>query len=268
MLFNAKNCNIQIGNTDMDYISFGKGNKPLIMLPGLGDGLKTAKGTALPFAAAYRQYGENHKVYVFSRKNQLEKDYTTRDMAKDQAVVMRKLGITDADIIGISQGGMIAQYMAIDYPDLVNKLVLAVTLSTQNKVIQQVVHHWIELAKSDDYKGIFIDTAEKSYSEKYIRKYRLLYPILTRLGKPKDFNRFIIQANACITHNAYDELSKINRPTLVIGGDCDKIVGPDSSAEIADKIPNSQLHIYRGLGHAAYEEAKDFNSKVLNFLAQ
>ena len=44
MFYNAANGNIKIGNTDMDYISFGKGEKNLIMIPGLGDGLKTVKG--------------------------------------------------------------------------------------------------------------------------------------------------------------------------------------------------------------------------------
>ena len=50
-------------------------------------------------------------------------------MAKDQVEVMKKLGISKASIIGVSQGGMIAQCIAIDYPELLDKLVLAVTVS-------------------------------------------------------------------------------------------------------------------------------------------
>jgi pimeloyl-ACP methyl ester carboxylesterase len=113
-----------------------------------------------------------------------------------------------------------------------------------------------------------IDTAEKSYSEKYLRKYRLLYPILGKWGKPKDFSRFLIQAKSCITHNAYLELDKIACPTLIIGGECDKIVGVEASKELADKIKKSALFIYSGLGHAAYEEAKDFNGRILDFLIE
>lgn len=48
---------------------------------------------------------------------------------------MDALKIANADIFGVSQGGMIAQYLAIDRADLVNKLVLAVTLSKNNKSI-------------------------------------------------------------------------------------------------------------------------------------
>lgn len=266
MFYNAKNENVKIGDTDMDYISFGNGQKNLVMIPGLGDALKTVKGTAIAFAMMYREFAKDYKVYVFSRKNHLEEGYSTKDMAKDQSEVMRKLGISKASIMGVSQGGMIAQYIAIDYPELVDKLVLAVTVSRQNETVQSVVSNWIEMAKANDYKGIVINTVEKSYSDKNIKRYRLLYPILSRIGKPKDFTRYIIQANSCIHHNAYNELDRIKCETLVIGGDSDKIVGKNSSEEIAEKISNSKLVIFKGLGHMAYEEAKDFNYQVLNFL--
>jgi len=266
MLLNAKNGVITIGNTEMDYISFGKGNKVLIMILGLSDGLSTVKGTALPFAMAYRAYAANYKVYVFSRKNHLKEGYSTRDMAKDQAEVMKMLSIPKADIMGVSQGGMIAQYLAIDYPELVNRLVLVVTLSKQNKTIQKVINRWMEMAKQGDYKGLIIDTTEKSYSERYLKRHRFLYPLLSRVGNPKDFSRFLIQANACLTHNAYNELEKIECPTLIIGGDDDKVVGKDASTEIAEKISGSRLLIYKGLGHGVYGEGKDFNRQVIDFL--
>ena len=93
----------------MDYISFGNGKENLVMLPGLGDGLSTVKGMALPFAFMYRIYAKEYKVYVFSRKNCLPEGYTTRDMARDQARAMESLGIQKASVLGNSNGGMIAQ---------------------------------------------------------------------------------------------------------------------------------------------------------------
>ena len=266
MLFGAQNGTVKIGNTKMEYISFGRGHENLIMLPGLGDGLKTVKGTAAVMAMLYREYGKNYKVYVFSRKNKLEENYSIRDMAKDLRDAMEKLGIAKAHIIGISQGGMIAQCLAVDYPNVVDNLILAVTLSRQNEPAKQVINSWMEMAKGNDYRGLFIDTIEKSYTEKYKKKYRLLYPILTRIGKPKSFDRFIIQANAILSHNAYDEMDRITCRTLVIGAGKDEIVGVTASREIADKIVGSKLMIYEGLGHGVYEEAKDFNKQVLDFL--
>lgn len=266
MFYHAHNGSVCVGNSQMDYISFGKGDRNLIMLPGLGDGLSTVKGMALPFSIMYRVYAKEFTVYVFSRKNHLQEGYSTREMAKDYAEAMTVLGISKADVLGISQGGMIAQYLAIDYPNLVNKLILAVTSAKPNETIQRVVGVWIEMAMQRNYRDLIIDTAEKSYSERYLKKYRRLYPLLGRIGKPKSFQRFLIQADSCIRHNAYAELNKIACPTLVIGGDCDKIVGTTSAPAIADKISESKLFIYSGLGHAAYEEAKDFNVRVLNFL--
>lgn len=103
-------------------------------------------------------------------------------------------------------------------------------------------------------------------SETYLKKYRLLYPLLGVIGTPKNFDRFLIQATSCIEHNSYLELEKIICPTLVIGGGCDKIVGANAATELSDKIRNCELFIYKTLGHATYEEAKDFNDRVLYFL--
>lgn len=267
MFYHAKNGNVRIGDTDMDYITFGNGNEILIMIPGLGDGLTTVKGMAFVLAMMYRAYAKEYKVYVFSRKNRMQEGYSTRDMARDQVEAMKALGISKADILGISQGGMIAQWLAIDNPALVSKLILAVTLSKQNETVQKTVNTWIEFAKQGSYKELMIDTAEKSYSEKYLKKYRLLYPFLGK-GKQKEFRRFIIQAASCIEHDSYDGLGKIECPTLVIGGDDDRIVGASAAIELAEKISDSELFIYKGLGHAAYEEAKDFHRRVINFLSK
>lgn len=268
MFWNAENGCVKIGDTNMDYITFGKGSTVLIMIPGLGDGLTTVKGMAAIMAFTYRMYARDYKIYIFSRKNHLKEGYSTRDMAKDQAEAMRKLGISKAMVLGVSQGGMVAQYLAIDYPELVEKLILTVTLSKQNDTVQSVIHSWIEFANRGDYKSIMIDTAEKSYSEKYLKKYRPFYFILGKAGKPKSFDRFLIQANACIGHDAYVELEKIACPTLVIGGDDDKIVTGNASIEIAEKIPGSQLFMYEGLGHGLYEEAKDFHKRIQSFLSE
>ena len=266
MFCNAKNNNIKIDQSDMDYISFGKGNKDLIIIPGLGDGLRTVKGMAVPLAFMYKKFAKEYTVYIFSRRNNLTNGFTTQDMAQDIVKVMNLLNISNADILGVSQGGMIAQCIAINNPERVNKLVLAVTSSKSNEMINNVVGNWIQLAKKNDFKNIFIDTAEKSYSEKYLKKYRKYYNILWIVSKPKDYKRFIIQANSCLIHNVYDDLDKIKCHTLIIGGKQDSIVGVNSAKEIADRISNSELYVYEDYGHAVHEEAKDFNEKVLKYL--
>ena len=74
MFYNAHNESVCAGNSEMDYVSFGNGNKNLIMLPGLGDGLATVKGLAFVFSMMYRVYAKEFTVYVFSRKNLCKRD--------------------------------------------------------------------------------------------------------------------------------------------------------------------------------------------------
>ena len=54
-----------------EYIRFGTGKKNLILLPGLGDGLRTVKGTAVPMALYYRALAKDYTVYMISRKKHL-----------------------------------------------------------------------------------------------------------------------------------------------------------------------------------------------------
>lgn len=265
-MYNAKNGRIEIGGTDMDYIAFGSGRKNLIMIPGLGDGLHTVKGMASVLAPMYKQFAKDYRVYLFSRKNKLEEGYSSEDMARDLKFAMDSLCIAKADVMGVSQGGTIAQQFAVNYPEAVGKLVLVVTYSRQNENVQQCVGRWLEMARADNYRELFIDTAENSYTEAKLKKYRPLYPLLSKFGRPKNFDRFIIMAEACMTHDVYDKLGKITAPTLIIGGGCDKIVGSDAAAEMAAVIKDSELYIYEGYGHGVYEEAADFNSRVLEFL--
>ena len=84
--------------------------------------------------------------------------------------------------------------------------------------------------------------------------------------KPKSYERFFIQADACLTHDASERLGEIDAPTLVIGGEQDHALGAEDSREMAAAIPGAQLKMYPEWGHGLYEEAKDFNGTVLDFL--
>lgn len=263
MLFGVKEGKLQLSCGEVDFITFGKGKKPLIMIQGLNT--RGIKGSGLGLAFMYRIFMRDFKVYLFDRRPKVTDKTTVREMAKDLAEAMDALDIKNACVLGVSQGGMIGQYLAIDRPDLVEKMVLAVTASRNNDTIVSVINNWIKLTENDDYKALVSDMAEKMYSEKYMKIYRPLLPLLTLLQKPKDKARFINLARACLTCSAYDELDKISCKTLVIGGGEDKTVGKESAEEISLKL-NCEKYIYAGLGHAAYEEAKDFNERVLRFL--
>ena len=266
MLWNAKNGEVAIGNTKMSYASFGHGSRTFILLPGLSDGLATVRGKALLLAKPYTAFFEQFTVYMFSRKDEMPDGYSIRDMAADQAEALRQLGIKQASVLGVSQGGMIAQYLAIDHPELVERLVLAVTAPYANEAARRFVKSRIEEAQRGDHKAIMIGSAESAYSEKKLRSYRRLYPLLGMIGKPKDYSRFLSNANAILRFDARDQLKQIRCPTLILGGGEDRTVGPEGSIELHAAIQGSVLYMYPGLGHAAYEEAQDFNRRVFEFL--
>ena len=261
MLYHAKNGRI----CGTDYIRFGTGKQVLLILPGLGDGLRTVKGTTLPIAWMYRIFAKDFTVFCFSRKEDLPVGHTTRDMAQDLKDAMDALNIEKAHFLGVSMGGMIAQWLAIDYPEKVDRLVLAVTSSRPNPILTASIEEWMDQARTDAHTALMDSNLRKIYSENYYRQNKWMVPILGKLTKPKSYDRFLIQAQACLTHDAFESLTCIHAPTLVMGGEKDLALGPEASLEIASKIPGAQLKMYPQWGHGLYEEAKDFNRTVLLF---
>ena len=128
-----------------------------------------------------------------------------------------------------------------------------------------MIARWSEMARRGDYKRLMLDTAERSYSPKRVRRQKLGLGLMGNLGRPKSFDRFLIQAESCVTHDSAAELGRISCPTLVIGGTEDQIVTGSASEELATGIPDSRLYLYEGLGHGLYEEAPDFWGRVAAF---
>ena len=249
-----------------EYIRVGRGKRILVMLPGLGDGLRTVKGTAWPVALMYRMFAKDFTVYMFSRKKQLPQGHTIRDMARDVADAMAELGIEKADIFGVSMGGMIAQWLAIDYPEKVGKLILTVTCARPNPILTESVEEWMDQARRDDHAALMDSNMRKIYSEGYYRQNRWMIPLLSKFTKPKSYDRFLVMAQACLDHDAFAQLPDIQAATLVIGGEQDAALGGEASREIAEQIPGAGLKMYEDWGHGLYEEAKDFNRQILDFL--
>ena len=161
---------------------------------------------------------------------------------------------------------MIAQWLAVDYPEKIGKLILVVTSARPNTILEESVDEWVAAAKADDHTALMESNLRRIYSGDYYRKNKWMVPLLGKFTKPKTYDRFFVQADACRTHDAYDSLPKISLPTLVIGGEKDMSLGGEASGEIAAQIPGAKLKMYPQWGHGLYEEARDFNQVVLEFL--
>ena len=265
MLFDAKNAVLTLDGAVFDYITFGEGERPLVMIPGISDGFRTVEGIALPVAVWARDYAKDFCVTVFSRRRSLPDGFTVRDMAQDVSREMEALGIGRACVLGVSQGGMIAEEFALAHPEKVEKLCLAITLGRQNATVREAVGHWIDLAEAGDYRGIMLDMAERSYTKAHWLKYRTAYGLYTHIPPKESFSRFLTEAHACLAHDAWDRHSEIACPTLVLGASDDRIVSGAASRELATRIPGALLHIFEGYSHGAIDEAPDFHEWVIDF---
>ena len=194
--------------------------------------------------------------------------YTIRDMANDQVLAMKQLGLDQVSLLGVSQGGMISQCIAADHPGMVKKLVLAVTAPYANDTVKENVSNWIGMAERGDHTALMTDTAEKMYSEQYLRKNRKAFPLLARFTKPANYDRFLRNARAILEFDLRGELEKISCPTLILAGSDDRTVGNEAAYELNRAIAGSELFVYEGLGHGAFEEAKDFYDRVFHFCSR
>ena len=263
MFWGLKEGKISIPSGDLNYISFGKGQKNLVIMQGLN--VRDIKGAGASLALMYKMFAKDYRVWFFDRRSIVKDGLTNWDLAEDIYFAMKALQIYSTDVFGVSQGGMIALALTLEHPGCVSKLVLGVTSSRANETIEKVVGRWINCARNRDHVTINKETFSLMYTDRYLKKYKILLPLLVRTIKPKDFRRFGLLASAILDFDCYDRLNEIKCPVLVLGGEQDKITTGEASIEIAKKL-NCEIHMYPKYGHAAYEEAKDFNKRVYEFL--
>lgn len=255
---------VSLENTEMDYTVFGSGSKNLIILPGLS--VHSLMGVAQAVADSHAAFGEYYTVYLFDRAKTVPEDYSIRDMAADTAAAMKAIGIEKADFFGASQGGMITLWLAIDYPELIGKIVLGSTLARVNEPFRAVASEWIRFAEEKDETALLEGFVDRVYSEASCARYRDVIVDANRGITEEEFAHFIIMAKAFDRFDCTAELEKIHCPALVLGSEGDRVVTPVGSYEIAEAL-GCELYMYGPeYGHAVYDEAPDYRDRYLAFL--
>lgn len=257
---------ITVNDIEMEYFTFGRGEKVFVILPGVDT--KSVLLSAKAVQAAYRVFEEEYTVYVFDRRKNMPDPYPVRQMAADTAAAMKALGIRNADIFGASQGGMMAMCIAIDFPELVHALALGSTSSAMDDSVGNGTKRWIELARAGDMTALTSEFIDCLYSETTIGKYKeLLIHMNDNVGE-EGIRRFIIQCEAIDGFNVYGELDRITCPVLVIGVEGDKVLPAAHSRRIAEKL-GCELYLYgTEYGHCAFDEAPDYKQRLLDFFHQ
>ncbi len=257
---------ISLGDTYTDVISFGRGKKPLIIIPGLS--IRSIRKTGIFRAYFYNVFAKDYRVYILDRREDIPKGFTIRQFADDIVKNMDSLHIKRADFIGISQGGMITQSLMVNHRERVHKAVLCVTCPGCNETIRKTVERWILFAKNGSYLSIENDLIRNMYSDRWLgiyEKIKWLMPAYLKFQSVFPIDKFINLAGSVFSFDEYENLDpKMGKRILILGGTNDKIVSPLGSLEIREKTA-AKIHMYEGLGHGAYLEAGDFNRRMLCF---
>ncbi len=222
------------------------------------------------FYIGLKRLTRQYSIYLTSRKQNLPKGYTAQDVSNDYAEMIRKDIGQPVHIMGMSSGGSNAMHLAADHPDLVNKLVLAMTGYRLNPNGKRVAEIWRDLALKEDWQALYqrmgVDVAEGA-TPKWLTHFLMRWFGRALLGAPKSGSDFAIVLDADINLNVRDKLVSIRQPTLVIGGEKDPFYGADNIRETARLIPNAKLCLLKDGGHAVVKtQTKAFENEVLEFL--
>ncbi len=250
---------------EMDYCRFGSGKRNLVILPGMS--IKPVVPMADAIAQAYDIFTKDYTVVLFDRKKDMEYGYSAEDMSEDTYIAMQKLGIDHASIFGVSQGGMMALALAVNHPELVEKLVPGSTLARKNEAEERCMTEWITLAEKKDAAALNRSFRETVYSEEYLKMFDAAFRAAENDVNDDEFRRTEILAQACLDFDIYDRLDKITCPVFVLGSWKDKALTGKASVELAERL-QCRLFMYADYSHAVYDEAPDYKKRVLEFLNQ
>lgn len=237
---------------------------PILLMMGLGYA-RWGWGPLTPLLA------ERFRVITYDNRGIGESDvppgpYTTRDLAEDAAGVLDAVGLDRAHVVATSLGGMAAQQLALEYPERVDRLVLACTTPGGDHAYPMPAQ---TIALMQEAGALAPDVAMRRFVENALASDQLVDEITElRLTNPPDPVGWQAQAAAGVTHDAFDRLGEIRAPTLVLHGSEDVVVDPRNSELLAERIPDARLELLEGAGHLFFWEQPERTATLIEeFLA-
>jgi pimeloyl-ACP methyl ester carboxylesterase len=220
-----------------------------------------------------------HRVITFDNRGVGASTGKTPDtieaMASDAVTFIRALGLEQVDLLGFSMGGMIAQVIALQEPQLVRKLILAGTGPAGGEGIKNVTKR----SHLDTVRAALTlqDPKQFLFFTRTANGRRAGKEFLSRLKERTENRDKAISVRAYLTQlkaihrwglDAPADLSVIGQPVLVANGESDRMVPSKNSADLARRLPNSDLVIYPDAGHGGiFQFHEQFVGQALSFLA-
>jgi pimeloyl-ACP methyl ester carboxylesterase len=249
--------NFQSGYSDVNglkmyYEIHGQG-KPLVLIHGGGSTIYTTFGRIIPLLAKHRQV-IGVELQAHGHTNDRDTDFTFEQDANDVATFLKNLNIPKADMLGFSNGGQTVMEIAMRYPQLVNKIIVASAFFKRNAAAPQF---W------EGFDKATLTDMPEILREAYLTANNDAKGLLNMFNKD-------VQRMKTFRDWTDEQMKMIQAPALVINGNRD-VGSAEHAVEMYRIIPNCELAIFPG-GHGDYLGAiesldngrwKQFNATAL-----
>ena len=259
---NAKIQNVKVDDINVAYKRFGKGDETIVTIMGYAGTMDLWNLLVLDKLA------EQYQIVIFDNRGMgltsaSEKEFSIDLFADDVNLLMEKLNISNAHILGWSMGTEVALSFAVRYPEKLNKLILyAADCSFAESV--QPKNEDLALITSNDPK----DALRALIPDDWLAQHpdpSEYFPQITEKSSEKNIKRqdeaMRKWAGVC------NKLYLVKSPTLLITGTKDILTPPQNSLYLVNKIPNASLVQIPGGGHGLMFQYPDqFSDYVFTFL--
>lgn len=191
-----------------------------------------------------------------------ETPYEIEGLSADLAALMDEFGLSDAIVVGLSVGGMIAQGLALSRPDLVRGLVLS---NTAHKIGDAA--SWdqrIETIQADGLSAIAEATMEKWFTPAFRRGDNPVFELNRNMFLRAPLDGYIATCHALSKADFTQTIGTVKVPTLCIAGSADGSTPPDLVKSLADKIAASRFHVIEGAAHISCVEQPEVYADLLD----
>ena len=260
---------IEAGGQTLYYELHGEG-EPLVCVMGLAADTLAWMLQAPAFSARHRTVlFDNRDV---GRSSLATEDYEITDMAEDAFALADALELDSFHLLGLSMGGAIAQEMALDAPDRVRTLTLAVTFAAGGAYARKLREDWSARANKLTLEERVDELMLLCHSEEFFENADAVATVrglMLENPHPQPPEAFARQLAASSRHDTRDRLGSLAMPVHVIGAERDILVPVWKSTEIAYLIPRAELTVIERAPHGVnVEHAEEFNRAVLDFIAE
>jgi 3-oxoadipate enol-lactonase len=190
-------------------------------------------------------------------------------LGEDAIALLDSLGIDAVHWVGLSMGGMIGQYLALNHADRLRSLILC---DTSAAIPEEALPLWqerIDAARDKGMEALIGAVMERWLSPSFIGENPEMVDRIRNQFLATPVDGYVGCSEAISKLNYLDQLAKINIPTLIIVGEDDPGTPVAASQAMHERIPNSKLIVIPSARHLSnVEQPKLFNTALLDFLGK